>query len=53
MYGQTLIFVENFHVNNLSAALEIFMCLILWDKGTHKNYLTSNISQFMVYAKTY
>ena len=24
MYGQTFIFVENFHVNNLSAVLEIF-----------------------------
>ena len=24
MYGRTFIFVENFHVNNLSVVLEIF-----------------------------
>ena len=24
MYGQTFIFLENFHVNNLSVVLEIF-----------------------------
>ena len=24
MYGQTFIFVENFHANNLSVVLEIF-----------------------------
>ena len=24
MYGQTFIFVENFHVNNLSVVLKIF-----------------------------
>ena len=48
MYGRMFIFVENFHVNNLSAVLEFFMFLIFVGQGTHENYLTSNISQFTV-----
>ena len=52
MYGRTFIFVENFHVNNLSVVLEIFMCLISWDKGTHENYLR-NLERFLIYSVTF
>ena len=48
MYGRMFIFVENFHLNNLSVVLEIFHVFNFRGKGTHKNYLTSNISQFTV-----
>ena len=44
MYGRTLIFVENFHANNLSVVLEIFTFNFHGTRvATHKNYLTSNI----------
>ena len=33
MYGQMFIFVENFHVNNLSVVLEIFHGLIFVGQG--------------------
>ena len=33
MYDRKFIFVENFHVNNLSVVLEIFMCLVFVGQG--------------------
>ena len=33
MYGRTFIFVEIFHVNNLSVVLDIFMSLISMGQG--------------------
>ena len=50
MYGRMFIFVENFHVNNLSVVLEIFHVFNFRGArvATHENYLTSNISRFTV-----
>ena len=48
MYGQTFIFVENFHVNNLLVVLEIFMCLIFMGQGYPRKLF--NLKHFPIYG---
>ena len=48
MYGRTFIFVENFHVNNLSVVLEIFMCLIFVGQGYPRKLF--NLEHFPIYG---
>ena len=50
MYGRTLIFVENFHVNNLSIVLEIFHAFNF--RGTRPRNLF-NLEHFPIYATSY
>ena len=48
MYGRTFIFTENFHINNLSVVLEIFMCLIFVGQGYPQKLL--NLEHFPIYG---
>ena len=45
MYGRTLIFVENFHANNLSV---VFMCLIFVGQGYPRKLF--NLEHFPIYG---
>ena len=50
MYDRTFIFVENFHVNNLSVVLEIFMCLIFVGQGYPRKLF--NLEHFPIYGNS-
>ena len=50
MYGQTFIFVENFHFNNLSVVLEIFHCLIFVGQGYPQKLFY--LEHFPIYSRT-
>ena len=53
MCGQTFIFVENFHVNNLSVVLDIFHVFNFRRQGYPRKLFNLNISQFTVYSLQY
>ena len=48
MYGRTFIFVENFHVNNLSVVLKIFHMFNF--RGTRVPMKIINLEHFPIYG---
>ena len=51
MYGRTFIFVENFHVNNLSVVLEIFHVFNF--RGTRVPTKLFNLEHFPIYGNCF
>ena len=47
MFGRTFVFIESFHVNNLSVVLEIFHVFNFCGKGYPRKLF--NLEHFLIY----